>query len=94
MVNHVSRNEHVGCDGSVRTAWPLLRGLMSKKAYVFSLSKSFMDGISPAGVVRQVHGYHIGGLRRRGIPLMILQKMHAAAMLGGVCTVRVCVRVV
>jgi hypothetical protein len=28
--------------------------------------------------------HHIGGLRRRrGLPLMILQKMHAAAMLGG-----------
>jgi hypothetical protein len=34
---------------------------------------------------RALHGInHIGGLLRRGLPLMILQKMHAAAMLGGV----------
>ena len=29
------------------TAWPLLRGPMSRKANVLSLSKSFMQGISP-----------------------------------------------
>jgi hypothetical protein len=33
--------------GPVLTAWPLLKGLMSRKANVFSLSKSFMEGISP-----------------------------------------------
>ena len=33
---------------SLLTAWPLLKGLMSRKANVFSLSKSFMEGISPA----------------------------------------------
>jgi len=44
-------------NGPIRTAWPLLRGLMSRKAYVLSLSKSFMDGISPAGVVRGIAQY-------------------------------------
>jgi hypothetical protein len=31
----------------VHTAWPELRGLMSRKASVFSLSKSFSEGMSP-----------------------------------------------
>lgn len=34
---------------SSRTAWPLLRGWMSMKASVLSLSKSLKDGISPGG---------------------------------------------
>jgi hypothetical protein len=86
MASHVSDDDHVSCDGSIRTAWPLLRGLMSRKAYVLSLSKSFMDGISPAGVVR---GNCTASITSAACgvaaytPLMILQKMHAAAMLGG-----------
>lgn len=47
----VSRDaEDHGCE---HAAWPLLNGLMSKKANVFSLSKSFIEGISPARLVRQ-----------------------------------------
>lgn len=35
-----------GC--SARTEWPLERGPMSRKAKTLSLSKSFIEGISPA----------------------------------------------
>lgn len=42
--------EDHGCE---HAAWPLLNGLMSRKANVFSLSKSFIEGISPARLVRQ-----------------------------------------
>lgn len=33
--------------GKERTAWPLERGWMSRKAKVLSDSKSFIEGISP-----------------------------------------------
>ena len=46
------------------TAWPLLSGLMSRKAKVLSLSKSFMEGISPGVVVRAVHMQREGPKRR------------------------------
>jgi hypothetical protein len=52
---------------------------MSMKARTFSLSKSFMEGISPTSWSER-HGC-ISGLRCHGLPLMILQKMHDAAML-------------
>lgn len=50
---------------------------MSRNAKVFSLSKSFNDGISPAACVNfnQLKGSTLCG------PLMILQKMHDAAIL-------------
>ena len=38
----------------VYTACPRLNGLMSRKASVFSVSKSFIEGISPSGVVSTI----------------------------------------
>ena len=38
----------------VYTACPRLNGLMSRKASVFSVSKSFIEGISPSGVVSMI----------------------------------------
>jgi hypothetical protein len=53
---------------------------MSRKAKTLSLSKSFIEGISPV-VVSCVDGV----LRRDvTVPLMILQKMQAAAMIDDV----------
>jgi hypothetical protein len=69
MASQVSRVDHLRCnERSTRTAWPLLRGLMSRKAYVFSLSKSFMDGISPAGSGQIVIAQHLS--HRRAVPTL------------------------
>ena len=38
----------------VYTACPRLNGLMSRKASVFSVSKSFIEGISPRGGVNVI----------------------------------------
>jgi hypothetical protein len=53
---------------------------MSRKANVFSLSKSFMEGISPADWSVVMIASVASSV---DLPLMILQKMHEAAMLGG-----------
>lgn len=39
--------EASNCTQAILTEWPLERGPMSRKASVFSDSKSFMQGISP-----------------------------------------------
>lgn len=49
----------------LRTACPELRGLMSRKASVFSLSKSFKDGISPVST-RSVSSLHYASVRVEG----------------------------
>lgn len=57
------------------TEWPIARGPMSRKARVFSLSNSFMHGISPVTDDDQQ-------MSRRptspDLPLMILQKIQEA----------------
>lgn len=77
-----------------RTAWPLLRGWMSMKASVFSLSKSLKEGISPvlsrgvshqgswgAGTSCVMRFVKSLGPRGRHTPLMILQKIQVAILL-------------
>lgn len=57
------------------------RGLISRKASVFSLSKSFIEGMSP---IHRCEHLHLGFNRLQcsvSPPLMILQKMQLAAML-------------
>lgn len=79
--------------GSWRTACPWLRGLMSRKASVLSLSKSLKQGMSP-GIGRGLaEGWRnkpelsLLSYRRRlldlmnFLPLMILQKMQEAILL-------------
>jgi len=45
--NEISRADRGAESEAGRTAWPLERGWMSRKASVFADSKSFMDGMSP-----------------------------------------------
>jgi hypothetical protein len=86
----------VGWDlGWERTAWPRERGLMSRKASVFSVSRSLKQGISPRWwwlLVRKLRmelrgaqgARELGCLRevqKVDLPLMILQKMQAAILL-------------
>jgi hypothetical protein len=51
---------------------------MSRKARVLSLSKSFMEGISP-DIVTMI--LQLADGKVKNIPLMILQKIQAAAIL-------------
>lgn len=44
------------CGEGRRTECPLLRGPMSRKARVFSLSKILSDGISPNSVLEMCQG--------------------------------------
>lgn len=58
---------------------------MSRKAKTLSLSKSFIEGMSPAEVDGHVSQcLDMFSSRNGNVPLMILQKMHAAAMVGDV----------
>lgn len=57
----------------VLTAWPLLRGPMSRKARVLSLSKSLNEGISPVWYVSYCQ--RSDRPTKFDIPLIIRQKM-------------------
>lgn len=48
-------------EGVGDTAWPLLNGLISRKANDFSLSRSFMDGISPRPAVKNAKSNYGAG---------------------------------
>ena len=79
--------------GKKRTAWPLLRGLMSRKASVLSVSRILKQGISPgvdgtrsASRIDSCIGSldrapSLMGARWIDLPLMILQKMQDAILL-------------
>jgi hypothetical protein len=89
----------------IRTAWPLLSGPMSRNAKVFSLSKSFMQGISP-GITPS--GSHVSfwtievalrisclassdpWLANQSLPLMMRQKMQAIANWGSGLEIMIC----
>jgi len=44
-------------------AWPRLRGLMSRKASVLSLSKSLKQGISPLMILQKMHDARLEVMR-------------------------------
>jgi hypothetical protein len=69
--------------GLIRTAWPILSGLMSRKARVLSDSKIFIEGISPLVVYALALEVRLEDESRRGmgLPLMILQNMQEAAIM-------------
>ena len=51
----------------MRTAWPLLRGWMSRKAKTRSLSKSLKEGMSPALLLGWIGEKYLVRISRPGV---------------------------